>query len=154
MESSDQAEIRTEFDNRAFVPGETLRGIVSWRVAETPREVSLRLFCYTEGRGTQDVEIVETKTFDAPVTTEEREFEFELPEGPYSFSGKLVSLIWALELVVGEDGPVERVEIVVSPTAEEIDLYRHAHPDMPKYNTIEFGKKGRNRGQKSNSGDA
>ena len=73
MESSDQAEIRTEFDNRAFVPGETLRGIVSWRVAETPREVSLRLFCYTEGRGTQDVEIVETKTFPGrlPLTVTE-----------------------------------------------------------------------------------
>ncbi len=142
MESSQEhAEIRTEFDNRAFVPGETVRGTVAWRVTETPRTASLRLFCYTEGRGTQDVEIVETRDFDAPTSSEERSFEFVLPAGPYSFSGKLVSLLWALELVVGDNGPVERIEIVLSPTAEEIDLYRHAHEDMPEYNTISFGKK-------------
>lgn len=153
METQDHAEIRTEFDNRAFVPGEALRGQVAWRVAETPRTVSLRLFCYTEGKGTQDVQIVETKEFDAPTSAEERAFEFSLPTGPYSFSGKLVSLLWALELVVGDNGPVERIEITLSPSAQEIDLYRYAHDDMPKYNHISLGGKGRRRGGKL-SGDA
>lgn len=141
MESTDYAEIRTEFDNRAYVPGEIMRGEVSWRVNETPKSVALRLFYHTEGRGTRDVEVVETREFDAPTSVERRAFEFVLPSGPYSFSGKLVSLIWALELVVGEDGPVESLTFVLSPTAEEIDLHRHAHADMPKYNTIDLNRK-------------
>lgn len=141
MESTDRAEIQTGFDNRAYVPGETLRGTASWQMGETPPSVVLRLFFHTEGRGTQDVEVVATREFDAPTSVERRSFEFVLPEGPYSFSGKLISLIWALELVVGDDGPVERLTFVLSPTAEEIDLHRHARPEMPEYQTMKLGGK-------------
>ena len=151
MDSSDQtAEIRTELDNVAFVPEETVRGTVTWRATQTPREVILRLFYYTEGKGTQDIDVIEERRFEAPASHGTEDFEFVLPSGPYTFSGKLISLIWALELVVGDDGPVERREIVLSPTSQEIDLYRHAHDDMPDYASFHFGgSKGRKRGRRS-----
>ena len=141
MDATNSAEIKTEFDNLAYVPGERIRGTVSWRLSSVPKAAALRLFYYTEGKGTQDVEIVEDFGFDAPTATEEREFDFELPQGPYSFSGKLISLIWALELEIIDDGPVERLIFTLSPTGEEVNLYRHAHEDMPDYGVLRFGKK-------------
>ena len=114
-------EIRTRDDKTNYVPGEELAGEVSWRTDAAPREAELRLFWHTAGKGTQDVEVIETISFDSPARSDRRPFRFTLPESPYSFSGKLVSLIWALELVLAS-GETERLDIVISPTRNEIAL--------------------------------
>ena len=67
----------------------------------------MRLFWYTRGKGTEDVGLVDTVAFPNPQTTDQRTFRFALPEAPYSFSGKLISIIWAIELIL-EPGPVGR----------------------------------------------
>jgi hypothetical protein len=51
-----------------------------------------------------------------------REFQIVLPDGPYSFSGKLISLVWCLELVVEPGSLCERKEIVISGSGTEVDL--------------------------------
>ena len=56
--------------------------------------------------------------------------ELEEPEAPHSFSGALISLIWAVELLVEPGGLSERIEITVSPTGEEI-LLGHAQKQAP-----------------------
>src|ERR1043166_4380135 len=45
-----------------------------------------------------------------------------LPESPYSFSGKLISLVWALELVAEPSKEVIRREFVLAPGGEEVRL--------------------------------
>jgi hypothetical protein len=45
-----------------------------------------------------------------------------LPAGPYSFSGQLVSLVWALELVASASKTVVRREIEVGPDRREVRL--------------------------------
>ena len=45
-----------------------------------------------------------------------------LPAGPYSFSGRLISLIWALELVAEPGNHVARVEITLGPDGQEVVL--------------------------------
>ncbi len=92
-------EISTEGGRLAFHPGEELRGTASWSLDAPPTKVELRLFWRTEGKGSQDVGVVETLSFDGAGAEDRREFRLRLPPGPYSFSGKLISLIWALELV-------------------------------------------------------
>jgi hypothetical protein len=52
----------------------------------------------------------------------QEKFEFALPEGPQSFSGKLISLIWAVELVVEKSKESQRIEFVLSPFDAEIVL--------------------------------
>ena len=47
-----------------------------------------------------------------------------MPESPYSFSGKLVSLLWALELVAEPSGDTERKDISITPTGTEISLHK------------------------------
>lgn len=103
-----------------FRPGEEVRGVASWSLAAPPEKVELRLFWHTQGKGDQDVAIVETIPFDAPGQKDRREFALRLPDGPYSFSGKLISLLWSIEVVAEPGDLAGRVEIVVSPTGREV----------------------------------
>lgn len=104
---------------RAFKPGESLEGRVSWTV-DAASSAEIRLFWYTRGKGTQDVGLVDTVAFPTPQTTDQRTFRFALPDGPYTFSGKLISIIWAIELILEPGSSVERREIVMSPSGREV----------------------------------
>ena len=113
------------YENRtAFRPGAEIAGKVLWILDESAKAVEARLFWYTEGKGTQDVELVDNIRFDDPPRREQREFTFTLPEAPYSFSGKLISLLWALEVVVLPSEETERLEIVVSLSGHEVFLHK------------------------------
>jgi hypothetical protein len=118
------SELRIELagGRTGYRSGEPLSGRVSWRVGDQPKSAELRLFWYTSGKGTQDVGLVDTTTFASPRMDDHRDFTFALPREPYSFSGTLISLIWAIELIVEPGGHVERQEIVLSSTGEEVVL--------------------------------
>ena len=115
-------QIATRDGRRQFFPGDEIEGTASWQLGEPAKAVELRLFWYTRGKGTTDAGIVDRARFDHPAQTDEYTFRLKLPDGPYSFSGKLISLIWALELVVEPSGEAERLEFTVSPTGKEIVL--------------------------------
>lgn len=116
--------IQLRNNKTAFLPGDEATGTVSWHLDQSPKALELRLFWYTKGRGISDTGIVESLRFESPERDGHREFRFGLPEGPYSFNGTLISLLWALELVVEPTHEVERVDIVVSPSGREIVLQR------------------------------
>ena len=106
----------------AYAPGEELTGTVSWKLEKPPRAVELRLFWFTRGRGSEDAGVVERVRFDHPLPEEARPFRFRLPEAPCSFSGKLISLRWAVELVAEPSKAVGRQEITIAPGGEEVVL--------------------------------
>jgi hypothetical protein len=105
-----------------FEPGEEIAGKAVWSLDHPPRAVVLRLFWFTSGRGDEDVGLVETLRFDHPLIDESRSFRFHLPEAPYSFTGKLISLNWALELVAEPSKKVARQEITLAPGGEAVHL--------------------------------
>jgi len=111
-----------------FAPGERIRGTAGWRLAdpaepaEPTEALEVRLFWYTEGKGERDVEIVATESLDSLSPEGSREFTFTAPPAPLSFSGKLISLIWAVELVALPSGDAGRQQIVLSYSGEEIRL--------------------------------
>ena len=109
-------------DMRGYKPGETISGRVTWQVEQAPRSAELRLFWYTSGKGTQDVGTVDSIVFDTPQMNDDRAFSLRLPREPYSFSGKLISLVWALELIVEPGANVERQEFVMSASGREVVL--------------------------------
>jgi hypothetical protein len=120
------SELRIEItgDRTALTPGTPLSGHVSWRVDRQPKSAELRLFWYTSGKGTDDVGVAETVTFAAPRPDDRRDFALVAPRRPFSFSGTLISLAWALELVVEPGGHVERRDLVLSSTGREVVLPR------------------------------
>lgn len=119
---TDWLELETRDGANAFLPGETVEGTASWHLDPPAETVELRLLWYTQGKGDQDVGVVTTLPFPEPAAKDRRSFSLQLPDGPYSFSGKLISLTWALELVAEPGSRASRVEITVSPTRREILL--------------------------------
>lgn len=119
-----------------YRPGEAIRGTANWYLDESAEALEVRIFWYTQGKGDRDVGGMETERIDSPGIEGSHEFAFTAPSAPHSFSGTLISLIWALELVVLPEGDAARQEIVVSPTGEEIRLVPVETPDMP--DSLEF----------------
>jgi hypothetical protein len=118
------ADLHIEIENgrTTFSPGDTLAGRVSWNVDADPQSAELRLFWYTSGKGTENVGVVQTMTFDRPQRGDRREFRMALPYAPYSCSGTLVSIIWALELIVEPQSWTERRELTIAPGGVEVTL--------------------------------
>jgi hypothetical protein len=115
-------QVETRDGATAFAPGEVVEGTASWQFEKPAESVELRLFWYTQGKGDQDVGVVATVSFPEPALQDRRGFRIPLPAGPCSFSGKLISLIWALEVVAEPGSRAGRLEIIVSPTRREILL--------------------------------
>jgi hypothetical protein len=109
-------------DRDVFAPGETVEGKAAWQADAPPEKIYLRLFWFTRGKGTEDVGMVSEIVVDHPPATGTRPFTLPHPQGPYSFSGQLVSLTWALELSAEGSDQTAVKEIVVSPFGQEIDL--------------------------------
>jgi hypothetical protein len=117
-----------------FRPGETIAGAVLWEFEKAPGLAEVRLLWFTRGKGTEDGEAVATVKFDAPPAADTREFSFEAPDEPYSFSGTLIALIWAVEFVAKPGNEFERIEITIAPDAREIAL-----PRIPQPKPMAFG---------------
>jgi len=118
----DKLSLTLHEDKAAFAPRETVRGTARWNLDANPRHLELSLFWYTAGKGTRDVGVIETYRLDEPGASGSKDFSFTLPEGPYSFSGKLISLIWAIEVTASPGSETTRHEITVSPSGREIVL--------------------------------
>ena len=95
---------------------------MTWQLDKAPGAMEVRLFWYTEGKGDRDMDIVDTVAISKLETQGESAFKIALPETPFSCSGKLISVVWALEFVAqpGDHSVMEK--IVISPTREEVDL--------------------------------
>jgi hypothetical protein len=106
-----------------FAPGDVVDGVASWRLDAAPQTVEVRLFWYTKGKGTRDVGITQLVSVATPGAAGEEHFKLVAPQGPPSFSGRLISLQWALELVVEPGSLAERVELVIAPEGREIVLH-------------------------------
>ena len=114
--------IDTEDDRSQFEPGEVLNGNVAWSCDQTPQFLELRLFWFTRGKGTEDVGVVQCVKFEKPLQQESRPFQFKLPDSPYSFSGTLISLIWAVDLLALPTEDVVRREFEMGPGKREVKL--------------------------------
>jgi hypothetical protein len=110
-------------DNQtAFRPGDVIEGAALWEMDAAPESAELRLVWSTRGKGTEDSEVIATESFAAPKAGDTRTFKLQLPAAPYSFNGQLISLIWAVELVINPGGHFDRIEVVVAPGGREIVL--------------------------------
>jgi hypothetical protein len=113
-------EIQLEENKTSFKPGEEIRGNVLWNFNGTPLPLELSLFWRTEGRGTQDIGVVETISIETPGASGQKDFKFTAPTAPYSFCGKLISIIWALELAATKGKDALQKDLVISPTGQKI----------------------------------
>lgn len=110
-------------DNQtAFAPNERISGQVSWQLETAPKSAELRLVWGTSGRGNRDFSVVETIPFPNPQAAESRPFTFTAPNGPYSFSGKLITLTWGVEFAIEPGNELVGQEIIIAPEGRAITL--------------------------------
>lgn len=108
----------------AFEPGETIGVDAEWELDSEPEAFELRVVWNTSGKGATDLGVEKTLSIDSPGLAESRRFDVQLPPAPYSFSGRYVSLIWALELVAQPSEESARAEITIAPGRREVLLHR------------------------------
>ena len=106
----------------SFRPGETISGSASWRLKKTPKKVAVNLLWYTGGTGDEDREVVASKPIANPRNSDECDFAFTLPAEPYSFSGRLITLVWIVELNAGSKKSVVQQAFTLSPTGNELNI--------------------------------
>ena len=118
-------------ENRlAYRPKDFVEGAVLWELDAPPKRAGIKLLWFTRGKGTEDGATVAEEKFGGPRPGDTRTFKLQLPEAPYSFSGRLISLIWAVEFVLTPGNHFERIEIVVGPDEKEIILPEGAKKDQ------------------------
>lgn len=115
-------ELRVDGGRLDFAPGAVLRGTVEWTGDVAPDAVELRLLWYTEGRGDRDVGVVDRMRIEAPAAVGSSAFRFDLPSGPWSCSGRLVSIGWMLEAVTKPGGAIAQARLTLAPAGREIQL--------------------------------
>jgi hypothetical protein len=145
-------DLRVQDHKTAFRPGEALEGSMEWTLDRNVEALELRLIWYTQGKGDADVSVEDARRFEAPSLSGSAPFRFTLPAAPYSFSGKLISLSWALEIVTipGEDSM--RYELALSPSGQEVLLPQPDNSTLPggkRFSTQMQWKSGRNDTQPS-----
>ena len=122
-------------DKSDFRPGESLEGSANWNFSAAPASLEIRLLWFTRGKGTSDASIVETTSIAHPAAMGDAPFRFVLPAAPHSFSGQLISLVWAVEIVAHKSKKREigreRLEFRLSPSPDEIVLTRADKPMTP-----------------------
>jgi hypothetical protein len=108
-------------DRISFLPGEKVAGVARWAVNRLPSSIEIRLFWFTSGSGDRDVGIVQSVPVE-PALVGEKAFEFQLPLSPYSLKGNLISLTWAVEIVIEPKARSARAELVMAPNRVEVIL--------------------------------
>ena len=110
-------------------PGQLISGEVTWKDLDPESEsIEIRLIWFTRGKGDRDFEVIHAKSVDRPEVAGGEPFEFPAPNWPASFSGKLLSLIWAIEVICFPSRTAENHEIVISPTGQPLST-RSASPE-------------------------
>ena len=103
-------------ERKAWRPGEALEVRAEWELEAGAGPLQLRL-CWKTSSPTSSPEpvVVKTESVDVPEAKGERALRMDLPDGPWSFIGKLFELEWYVELE-SADGISRKAEFVLSPT--------------------------------------
>ena len=117
--------LRLDGDRAVYEPGELLQGSVSWTAAFTPQKIEVRLYWKTAGKGTTDAVVVAVVDLGdrTPRMNDRQPFRFQLPHLPYSFSGRLVSLKWGIEVIAEAAGVSTHLEFVMAPGGRPVVLH-------------------------------
>ncbi len=118
----DKISIQLKDAKISYLPGEKINGEVEWDLTQEVKEIAINVFWYTEGIGDQDSEIAESEIIKLPLKSDRQSFEIGLPMAPYSYSGQITSLKWAIEATTLKDKFKDVKEFSMAPGNKEIIL--------------------------------
>lgn len=118
--------IQIQMPTTKFQPSQSINATVRWQDLTQVAQIDVRLIWYTQGKGTQDYHVVDSKPIDTPGSTGARDIQFTAPNWPVSFSGELISLLWAIEAVELPSEQAERCDLVIGANGQELVLPQSA----------------------------
>lgn len=108
-------------DNRKrFQPFEVIEGRIKYDLKKPSDEIAVDLVWTTMGKGTTDNYRADGVVISTNSIRGEGQFRLNVPAGPYSFSGKLISIIWMISCGTDNDKEIAEKEIVISPFGSEL----------------------------------
>ena len=140
-------QIHIDEERTSFRPRETISGTISWSLPVAPAQVTLELFWTTRGKGQVDSEVVQSVQIKQPAAAGEQRFELKIPDAPYSFSGKLVSLLWGVRLIIHPwleqapsswhiPAPAAEVRLIIHPSQEQAQVNLTISPTGQEINLV------------------
>ncbi len=121
--------------DRTYEPGAKLGVKIIRDVDVEAERIVVSLFWYTAGVGIEDEGKVLSRELTVIPGRMENELSFELPEGPYSFSGPLGELRWRVEAKAVPSGVTAVVGFELLPAGRRIELSR---VEMPRNGRFGF----------------
>ncbi len=103
-----------------FRPGDRVDGLVSWEFGEKPKWVEVRLYWRTAGKGDEDAVIVEVMKIDEPEAMDAKAFSFVAPDGPFSYRGQLIEIMWGIEAVAYGIKETANADMTLSSTGNAV----------------------------------
>ena len=103
-------------------PGELLKWSVEWEFFSTPSKINVNISWRTSGKGTDDSEKVFTEDWTPDSTASQRSFEYQLPRGPISVQGNLVSIDWQVECTCNDPKAHDKEPFVLSHIDKPVQL--------------------------------
>lgn len=115
-----------EVDRINIAAGSTISGVVKWQSIEQSEPLELRLSWHTEGRGTMDRKIIYQQALPIVTHLQSHRFSIKAPEGPYSFTGRLIELIWTISCVSKKGKVLDSTQLYLSRDGRAVELYELA----------------------------
>ena len=110
-------------DDDIYSTGKTLTGNVTCSgISKHAKLLSIRLIWFTQGKGDRDYATADSVDVELSEAYKGTAFEFILPTRPLSFSGKLISLTWAVEAVVKPSNQSALAEFALTDGTDPIVL--------------------------------
>lgn len=106
--------IQIKLEASVIRPGEWLKGMVAWDFDSVPSKIELDVSWKTSGKGTDDSDIVLEEEWSPDTKSDERSFEFQMPRGPISVEGNLISIGWQVECTSQRPNWTMKVPFVLS----------------------------------------
>src|SRR5262249_13116359 len=107
----------------AYRPGDTISGTLIRTADQPPQRILIRLFWFTSAIAQRQIGLIATKIINNPKPNDSTNFEFQLPEGPWSFSGTITGLDWAIEAIMFPSRFHTRVPFSFGPMGQRTSLY-------------------------------
>lgn len=119
---------RITLKQKNLKPHDTVEGSVSWQLENAPKNLELRLFWFTRGRGEEEAGTISTLPL-GDASSGEKVFSFPLPGSPWSIDGTYISIVWGVELVERKAGGLALEEFTVGPEGVATKLRRVESPE-------------------------
>ena len=103
-------------------PGMLLKWAVEWDFDSTPSKINVNISWRTSGKGTDDSGKVFTEDWTPDSVSGQRGFEHQLPRGPISVRGNLISIDWQIECTSNHPKADDKMSFVLSHIDKPVQL--------------------------------